>query len=155
MKAVRDVMARMPETLRPDDTIHKAARMMRDGDYGAIPIVDDRGVDDAGVLVGIVTDRDIVLKAVAEGRDGNTPIRHCMTPDPETAMPDTPLAQVLIVMTARQVRRLPVVEYGRLVGMIALADIAASDLPEDQKARALEDISAGGEHRPAGTAFDN
>ena len=154
MKTVQDVMARMPETARPSDTVHKAARMMRDGDYGSLPIVDTRDPNDTGMLVGIVTDRDIVLKAVAEGRGGDTPLSHCMTPDPDTVMSDTPLDQALIVMTSRQIRRLPVVENGRLIGMVSLADIAG-ETDAAKTARAFEDISSGGERRPAGTAFDS
>ena len=154
MKTVKDVMAHMPESAHPTDTIHHAAKMMRDGDYGSLPVVDTRDAHDMGMLVGIVTDRDIVLKAVAEGRPGDTPISHCMTPDPDTCAVDTPLNQVLIVMTSRQVRRLPVVENGRLIGMVSLADVAG-ETDADKTARALEDISSGGERRPAGTAFDS
>ena len=105
MKTVAQVMAALPEALDPQGTIHQAARMMRDGDYGAVPIVDAQGT-----LVGIVTDRDIVVKAVAEGRDGDTPVRHCMSGTPDTVGTDTTVEQAMIVMTSRQIRRLPVME---------------------------------------------
>ncbi len=155
MKTVGEVMARMPDHVRPTDSVHHAARMMRDGDYGALPVVDTRSAEDMGILVGIVTDRDIVLKCVAEGRAvGDTPVSHCMTSDPDTVGSDTPLDQALIVMTSRQVRRLPVLENGRLIGMVALADVAGETDPA-KTARAFEDISSGGERRPAGTAFDS
>jgi CBS domain-containing protein len=154
MKTVQEVMARMPETARPHDTIHKAAQMMRDGDYGSLPIIEAEDPSDTGMLVGIVTDRDIVLKAVAEGRGGDTPLSHCMTTAPDTVGGDTPLEQALIVMTSRQIHRLPVLENGRLIGMISLADIAG-EVDAEKLARAFEDISAGGERRPAGTAFDS
>ena len=149
MKTLRQVMTPLPETLDPEAEIRRAARMMRDGDYGAVPIVDDMGV-----LVGIVTDRDIVVKAVAEGRDLDTPVRHCMTDRPDTAGLDTTLEQAMIVMTSRQIRRLPVVDNGRLVGMVSLADLSASDAPDGEKAQVLENVSAGGERRPVGTTFD-
>ena len=104
--------------------------MMRDGDYGAVPIVDA-----AGSLVGIVTDRDIVVKAVAEGRDGDTPVRHCMSGNPDTVGTDTTVEQAMIVMTSRQVRRLPVVENGRLVGMVSLGDLPALMRPQGRRRR--------------------
>ena len=149
MKTVAEVMAALPETLDPEATVHQAAQMMRDGDYGAVPIVD--GV---GSLVGIVTDRDIVVKAVAEGRDGDTPVRHCMSGAPDTVGTDTTVEQAMIVMTSRQIRRLPVVENDRLVGMVSLGDLSAADAPAGEKAQVLENVSASGERRPAGTTFD-
>ncbi|MBV9850989.1 MAG: CBS domain-containing protein [Armatimonadetes bacterium] len=138
MKTVAEAMTPLPEALDPDAGIRRAAQMMRDGDYGVVPLVDDQGV-----LVGVVTDRDIVVRAVAEGRDADTPVRHCMTDDPDTVAQDTPLEQAMTVMTARQVRRLPVVENGRLVGMLSLADIAVSAAPPDAKAQVVESVSAG------------
>ena len=149
MKTLREVMTSLPETLDPEAGIRRAAQMMRDGDYGAVPIVDDRGA-----LVGIVTDRDIVVKAVAEGRDQDTPVRHCMSANPDTVGLDTTVEQAMIVMTSRQIRRLPVLDAGRLVGMVSLADLSSSDASAGEKAQVLENVSAGGERRPAGTTFD-
>ena len=102
---VADIMTSFPEALGPDDTIHKAAKMMRDHDYGVIPILDENDS-----LVGIVTDRDIVVKAIAHGHGPETPLSECMTANPDTVPKDLPIAQALHLMDNRQIRRLPVVE---------------------------------------------
>jgi CBS domain-containing protein len=154
MTVVRDVMARNPDFVGPNETLQTAARKMRDGDYGALPVIDAQNVNDSGVLVGIVTDRDLAIKALAEGHAADTPVEHCMTRDPDMVAPDTPLAQAVIVMSSRQVRRLPVMEFGRLVGMLSLSDIAGSSLSGEEKAKALTAISSGGEPHTAGMAFD-
>ena len=136
---VADLMTTFPETLGPDDTIQKAAKLMRDHDYGVIPILD---ADDS--LVGIVTDRDIVVKAIASGHGPETALSECMTANPDTIPKDLPIAQALHVMDTRQIRRLPVVEYGRLIGMVSLSDIAKSQVSEADKVAALESVSAAG-----------
>jgi len=141
---VGDLMTTYPETLGPDDTIQKAAKMMRDHDYGIIPILDG---DES--LVGVVTDRDIVIQAVASGHGPETALRECMTVQPDTIPRDLPVAQALHLMNTRQIRRVPVVESGRLIGMLSVGDIAKSQIPEAEKAKTLESVSAGGsEVRP-------
>lgn len=136
---VAEIMTSFPEALGPDDTIQKAAKLMRDHDYGVIPIID---TDDS--IVGIVTDRDIVVKAVANGHGPETYLSECMTANPDTVPKDLPIAQALHVMDTRQIRRLPVVENGRLIGMVSLSDIANSRAPEPEKLAALESVSAAG-----------
>ena len=141
---VQDIMTAYPETLSPQDSIQKAAQLMRDHDYGVIPILD--GMD---ALVGIVTDRDIVVQAIASGHGPETQIQECMTVQPDTVPRDLPIAEALHVMDTRQVRRLPVVENGRLVGMISLGDIAKAQIPDVEKAKTLESVSAAGaDYRP-------
>jgi len=141
---VQDIMTAYPETLSPHDSIQKAAQLMRDHDYGVIPILD--GLD---ALVGVVTDRDIVVKAVAKGHGPETQIQECMSVQPDTVPKDLPIAQALHIMDTRQVRRLPVVENGRLIGMISIGDIAKAQIPEAEKAKTLESVSAAGaDYRP-------
>lgn len=141
---VGQIMTASPEALGPDDTIQKAAKLMRDHDYGVIPLID---ADSA--LVGIVTDRDIVVKAVAGGHGPETTLAECMTPDPDSVPKDIPIEQALHVMNTRQIRRLPVVEFGRLIGMVSLGDIAKSQTPGAETLKTLESVSAsGGENRP-------
>lgn len=141
---VGQIMTAYPEALGPDDTIQKAAKLMRDHDYGVIPLVD---ADSA--LVGIVTDRDIVVKAIANGHGPETTLSECMTPDPDSVPKDIPIEQALHVMNTHQIRRLPVVEFGRLIGMISLGDIAKSQTPGAETLKTLESVSAGGsEVRP-------
>ena len=136
---VQDIMTEFPEALGPDDTIQKAAKLMRDHDYGLVPILDS--VD---ALVGVITDRDIVTQAIAKGHGPETAIKECMSVQPDTVAKDLPIAEALHLMNTRQIRRVPVMEYGRLIGMVSLSDIAKSQIPEDEKAKTLESISAGG-----------
>ena len=141
---VGQIMTAYPEALGADDTIQKAAKLMRDHDYGVIPIIDGDST-----LVGIVTDRDIVIKAVADGHGPETTLGECMTPNPDSVPKDIPIEHALHVMNTRQIRRLPVVEYGRLIGMVSLGDVASSQTSEAQKLKTLESVSAGGsEIRP-------
>ena len=141
---VADVMTPFPEALDPDASVQKAARLMRDHDYGVIPVVDE-----LGALVGIVTDRDIVVKVVADGHGAEATLRECMTPHPDTVPKDLPIDKALHLMNSRQIRRVPVVEAGRLIGMVSLSDIATSGVAEGEKLKTLESVSAsGGETRP-------
>ena len=136
---VGDLMTAFPEALMQDDTIKKAAQMMRDHDYGIVPILD---ADEA--LVGVVTDRDIVVKAVADGHDPDTTVEKCMTVQPDTVTKDLLVQDALHLMNTRQIRRVPVVEYGKLIGMLSLADIARSEVPDGEKTKTLESVSATG-----------
>ena len=136
---IADIMTAFPEALSPEDTIQKAAKLMRDHDYGSIPIIDE-----IGALVGIVTDRDIVVQAIASGRGLETELSDCMTQRPDTIPKDLPLSDALRLMEKQQIRRLPVVENGRLIGMVSLSDLAKSQVSESEKSRALESVSAGG-----------
>ena len=94
---------------------------MRDSDVGVVPVVDDAG---SMRLAGVVTDRDIAVRVVAEGRDRSTHVRDVMSAGLATVGPDDDLDRVTEVMKAQQVRRVPVCEGDRLVGIIAQADVA-------------------------------
>ena len=145
---IADLMTPFPKTLDSSATIQKAAQMMRDDDFGVIPIVDN-----AGMLVGIVTDRDIVINAIADGRGPDTPVERCMTARPDTVSKDITIEQAMTIMSSRQIRRLPVVESGRLIGMLSLSDIATSVAPADEKAKALEDVSLGTDDMRASNVY--
>ena len=107
------------ETMTSTQPLHEAARLMKSGDFGSIPVVDD------GRLVAVLTDRDIVVRAVAEGMDAKTTnVGQIASTDPVTVEPSQSLGDALELMSVRQVRRLPVVEDGQLVGMLSQADIA-------------------------------
>lgn len=134
MKA-RDIMTANPESITPDEPISQAARMMRDMDIGAVPVVEDRATMH---LVGILTDRDLAMRHVAEGHTEDCPVRHAMTNREEgsdffTARPEDTVAHVIELMSKHQVRRIPVVDDGdrRLVGIVALADVARDVGPRD------------------------
>jgi CBS domain-containing protein len=119
-RKIRDVMTPNPRTIEPSATVQEAAKLMRDLDVGPIPIVEN------GSVSGIVTDRDIVLNVVAEGKDPSaTTVGQIASRDLITVDPEQTLDEALRLMGQHQIRRLPVCEEdGRLVGIVAQADIA-------------------------------
>ncbi len=119
---VADVMTKNVHVVNPDDTVAAVARHMADNDIGFLPVGDhDR-------LVGMITDRDIVVRCVADGRDGSTRVSDVMTTDVKYCFDDEELSDVAHNMGDQQVRRLPVVNRAkRLVGVVSLADAARSD----------------------------
>jgi CBS domain-containing protein len=125
-KSVRDAMSSNVRTARPDDWVSDAARAMKEEDVGSIPVVDgDR-------LVAILTDRDIVVRTVAAGVDpGSIRVGEIASDDPVTIEPDQLLRDALELMALHQVRRLPVIEGERLVGMLAQADVALEAKDKD------------------------
>ena len=132
---VRDVMTLDVETATSSQMLHDAAQMMRSGDFGSIPVVD------AGQLVAVLTDRDIVVRAVAEGLDPTTvPVGQVASPDPVTIAPEQELDDALELMAHYQVRRLPVVERGVLVGVLSQADIAL-EAKEKKVGEVVQEIS--------------
>lgn len=120
MKA-RDIMTANPRVVTSDDSISRVAEIMRDSDVGVVPVVEDSSTMR---LAGIVTDRDIAVRIVAEGRDGNVNVREIMSSGLATVRPDDDVNQVTELMKREQVRRIPVCEGERLVGIIAQADVA-------------------------------
>jgi CBS domain-containing protein len=135
-ESIRDLMTKNPRSLESGSTVVEAARLMRDEDVGIIPVVE------GGKLVGTVTDRDIAMRVVAEGKSpekmtvGEVASRKLVTIDPQQD-----LDEALRLMARHQVRRLPVVEEdGRLVGIVAQADIARN-ATDAQTGDLVEDIS--------------
>ena len=116
----KEIMTRDPDCLSGDDTARRAAQVMRDRDCGCVPIVDG-----AGKVIGIVTDRDLAVRAIAAGKDTNTKLNDLMTPVATTCGPDDDLRDVEQKMAELQVRRIPIVDAaGRCIGIISQADIA-------------------------------
>jgi len=131
-------MTKNVRTATRGTSLREAAVMMRDGDMGAVPVVDD------GKLVGIVTDRDIIIRAIAEGRDAETPIGDAMTAELFTVGPDDFVFEAIRLMGDKQVRRIPVIGAGgELTGIIAMADVALETEDEREIAETLEEISSG------------
>jgi CBS domain-containing protein len=120
MKA-RDIMTSNPRVVTASDSISRVAEIMREADVGVVPVVEDSG---SMRLAGLVTDRDIAVRVVAEGRDGNVNVRDVMSSRPKSVGPDDDVNRVTELMKAEQVRRIPVCEGDRLVGIIAQADVA-------------------------------
>ena len=117
---IREIMTSNPSTVEPDKTVVDAARIMKQEDAGVVPVTEN------GRLTGMVTDRDIAIRVVAEGRDPqSTPVREVASKVLVTIDPQQDLDEALRLMAQHQVRRLPVVEEdGRLVGVVAQADVA-------------------------------
>jgi CBS domain-containing protein len=133
--SIKEVMTSDVRACEPNATVADAAKVMAQEDVGPIPIVE------GGRLVGIVTDRDIVVRVVAEGRDPNaTTVKEIASTELVTVSPGDDLDEALNLLAKRQLRRLPVVEGDRLVGIVAQADIAR--LGEDKKTgEVVEEIS--------------
>jgi CBS domain-containing protein len=122
MNSVRDAMTEDPRSIGASASVVEAARLMREDDIGSLPITDDEE------LVGMITDRDITTRVVAEAADpGMTPVGDVYSRDLISVEPDKDLEEALQLMARHQVRRLPVVENGRLIGIVAQADIALSE----------------------------
>ena len=132
-QTVGDVMTRNPVTIEANEPVGEAARRMREADTGAIVVLDD------GRINGIITDRDITVRLVANDRDSGTSVREvASTADVETVGPDASIEQVVQLMRTRAIRRLPVVENGAAVGIVSIGDLAI----ERDSDSALADISA-------------
>jgi CBS domain-containing protein len=139
---ISEVMTREVETVKPDEPIRQAAQFMLRADTGALPVCDgDR-------LVGMVTDRDIAVRAVAEGRGPDTPVQQAMTDHVDYCFEDDEVEEVAMKMSDAQVRRFPVLsrEDNRLVGIVSLGDLSRSDQSEAAQV-ALDGITdPGGQH---------
>jgi signal-transduction protein with cAMP-binding, CBS, and nucleotidyltransferase domain len=132
-QTVEEIMTRDPRTVDASDTIVDAARVMRDRDIGDVVVMDD------GQVSGIVTDRDIVVRGVAEGRDADsTAVSEVCTTGVETIDPSASVDDALSMMREKDIRRLPVTKNGRPVGIISLGDLAVEREPDST----LADISA-------------
>jgi CBS domain-containing protein len=139
----RDIMTAHPSVVTPDDTVEHAARIMRDRHVGMLPVIDSLHHLH---LMGIVTDRDIVVRCLAEGHGGACRVRdHMSSQHLQCVAVDADVAEVGSRMRANHLRRVPVLASdGRLVGVIALADLAARLRPSDPVL--IETIEAGITH---------
>jgi CBS domain-containing protein len=134
---VHEVMTDRPRCVTPQTSVSEAAQLMASEDVGSLPILE------GDKLTGIITDRDVVVRAVAQGKDPRgMPVREVATPDPVTIRPDEDLSDALKLMASYQVRRLPVVdEDNRLVGVLSTADAATKAGKEKDVGEMLEGIS--------------
>jgi CBS domain-containing protein len=139
MKA-QDIMSENPTCVTPDTSLVDAARLMKQENIGVVPVVESAN---SKKLVGVLTDRDIAVRAVAEGRDGaNTSVGHVMTSNVRTSITTDSVNDVMDLMGREQVRRVPVVdERGALVGIISQADIVLEAKDNKRAERTVEQIS--------------
>jgi CBS domain-containing protein len=138
---IRDVMTPNPRTVSPDDSIETAARIMRDEDTGVVPVVEN------GRTVGMLTDRDIVIRAVASGEQLNRSVRDVATPAVLSISPDVSTREASELMSEHQIRRLPVVENERLVGIVSIGDLAVKEGKDSRTGDTLQSISEGVKER--------
>jgi len=135
MTRLADVLTPGVETTTSSEALRDAARTMRKGDFGAMPVVDD------GRLVGMLTDRDIVVRAVAEGLDPmSARVGDVASPSPVAVAPDQDLDEAMELMAEYRVRRLPVVDGERLVGVVSQADVAL-EANEKKTGSVVQEIS--------------
>ncbi len=136
MQQLKDMMSRDVQVISPDMSIKEAAIKMRDGDFGMMPV----GEDDR--MIGTLSDRDIVIRAVADGLDADTKVRDVMSEGVAWAYEDDSVENAAMIMSEWQVRRLPVVDRDkRLAGIVALGDFAVESSDIQPVAEALSEIS--------------
>lgn len=136
MNHLRDIMTGEIDACRPEDNVYEVAVKMRDLNVGAIPICDDKHH-----LLGMITDRDIVIRGVAEKRPNSTQVTDIMSSDMVTATQDMSIDEAAQLMADHQIRRLPIVENQRIIGMVSLGDIATSQKSKHNASMALSEIS--------------
>ena len=132
---IRELMSRDVRTVAPSQSIKDAAHIMNSIDVGSIPVVDNQR------LVGVITDRDIVLRSVAKGQNLDQKISDIMTTNITTVTPDTEVHEAANIMATNQIRRLPVIENENLVGIVAIGDLAVEGKYVDESGEALHNIS--------------
>ncbi len=141
---VRDVLRGKPArviTVEADTPVMEAVKRLREHQIGAMPVVDDRAR-----MIGLFTERDVVWRLAEKGAAIlEEPVRYCMTSPVHFCKPDDSIRDVMWQMTYRRIRHLPVVEDGRLIGMISIGDVVKSRLEElEEEARVLRDIVVAG-----------
>ena len=134
---IRDVMTPNPECVSEKDSIRDVARIMKDQDTGVVPVVDGKRI------IGLITDRDIVVRGLAEGKNlENVSVNEIMTKSVRSVREDASVTEVLEMMGNAEIRRVPVVNSNdELVGIVSLGDIAAQGNQDGKVGRAVENIS--------------
>ncbi|TQR37899.1 CBS domain-containing protein [Brevibacillus brevis] len=140
-RTLREIMTKDVATVTLKDNVYEVACKMRDWNVGVIPVVDEK--ED---VIGVITDRDIVIRGLAEKHEGSTATEVVMTRDIILGQPGMTVDEAARVMAQHQIRRLPVVEHGKLVGIVALADMAVRQVHHDEASDALQQISEPASH---------
>lgn len=136
MKKLRDIMTTSVSTIKNSDTIRDAAKIMKDLNVGSVPVCDNTNKP-----VGMLTDRDIVLNSVSMGKNNDQNVEDVMTRNVITASADTDIHEAAKIMAQNQIRRLPVVENNKLVGIVSIGDLAVRDIYVNEAGDALSSIS--------------
>lgn len=140
MRTIRDIMSTDCVTVSPQDNIYEIAVKMKQNDIGFIPVVEGRK------LIGVVTDRDLVIRGYAEKHSGSTTVEEVISKDVTTVGPDTSVDEAAKLMARQKIRRLPVVSGGELIGVVAIADLAVREIFVNEAGEALSEISENVDH---------
>jgi len=136
-RKIRDIMTANPETVSEKDSVRDAARIMKKRDTGVVPVVDGKKI------IGLITDRDIVVRLIAEGKDAsNAKVSEAMSKNIRSVKEDASVDEVLRVMKSAEVRRVPVVNKNdEIVGIVSIGDLAVETNQDNKVGKAIEDIS--------------
>lgn len=135
MRKIADVMTDECVTVTPQDNLYEAAVAMRDHDIGFVPVVEGNR------LLGVITDRDLVVRGYAGKHSGSTSVMEVLTDNVRTVSPNLSVDEAASLMAAEQIRRLPVVEHGELKGIVSLGDLAVREIFVSEAGEALSGIS--------------
>ncbi|EOS57992.1 Predicted signal-transduction protein containing cAMP-binding and CBS domains [Paenibacillus barengoltzii J12] len=136
LRKVSEIMTKNVVTVSPQDNVYEVAVKMKENDTGFIPVVE--GGDK---LIGVITDRDLVIRGIAEKRPGSTAVTEVMTKGIKTATQEMSVDEAAELMAEQQIRRLPVCEGDRLIGIVSLGDLAVRNIFADNAGEALSEIS--------------
>ncbi|NOU95243.1 CBS domain-containing protein [Paenibacillus sp. LMG 31456] len=135
-KKIKEIMTKDCATVTLKDNVYEVAVKMKQEDTGFIPVVDGKK------LIGVITDRDLVIRGFAAKKEGSTAVAEVMSSNQITsATPETTVDEAAKLMASQQIRRLPVVENGELVGIVSIGDLAVRSNFEDEAGEALSEIS--------------
>ncbi|WP_410768158.1 CBS domain-containing protein [Fontibacillus sp. BL9] len=137
MKKIDEIMTREVVTVTPEDNVYEVAVKMKQHGTGFIPVVDKGG----DKLIGVITDRDLVVRGIAEKHPGSAAVETVMTKGIKTASPEMSVDDAAELMAQQQIRRLPVTEGDRLVGIVSIGDLAVRNIFADNAGEALSEIS--------------
>lgn len=140
MRTIQDIMSTDCITVSPQDNIYEIAVKMKQNDIGFIPVVEGRK------LIGVVTDRDLVIRGYAEKHSGSTAVEEVISKDVTTVEPGISVDEAAKLMARQKIRRLPVVSNGELVGVVAIADMAVREIFVNEAGEALSEISENVDH---------
>jgi CBS domain-containing protein len=135
MKTVKEIMSKDCVTVSLQDNVYEIAVKMKENDIGFIPVVEGKK------LIGVVTDRDLVIRGYAEKREGSAAVQQVISENITSIPSNTTVDEAAKIMAKEQVRRLPVVDNGELVGIVAIGDLAVRDKFENEAGEALSKIS--------------
>ncbi|RCX23046.1 CBS domain protein [Fontibacillus phaseoli] len=137
MKKINEIMTREVVTVTPEDNVYEVAVKMKQHGTGFIPVVEKGG----DKLIGVITDRDLVVRGIAEKHPGSSAVETVMTKGIKTASPEMSVDDAAELMAQQQIRRLPVTEGDRLIGIVSIGDLAVRNIFADNAGEALSEIS--------------